>query len=591
MADPVFGISIRRIDDESRPAFPADLSTIGIIGPADGADPLTFPLNTPVHVNSDQTFKLRKLGTLGYIPDAIEGINAQLGEMQFAARIVVVRTASGTNADDAIKLQQTINNISGSSINRTGIWAFTKSAQLLGFTPRILVAPGYTGQMATGIGNMTRTLGGVGYVEGRSYPITFAGGGPNAVQATGHALGLVDGSLGPIELDTPGAWYTTNPTATAPFPGSEITAAAIASAGSAYAVGDTLSFADGVILTVATITGGGATGPIATFTITDPGFVDQGVATPTNPRTPFTTSGQGTGATVNFTWGNSGTRATYTVDTLSNGANPVVANLTAVLNQLIGHAIVESTGTSEENDFDWRETFQSLRLIPVSGGVRVMDPNTSFVVFRPLAPRVAGLLVRRDHETGAPFHSAANQPIQGIIGPGRDITYALTDSANEAQELLAANIGVVVRGQIGDDFAIASGGFIFIGTDTASEDELWRFYNVSRGRDFIHLTLLRALRYFLGRYNISVHTIVAIENTMKGILRDLYADEHILGYAIEFPAASNSADEIRAGHVTIGFRAEEPPVLRHLTVESRRFRNAIDTMVGQLAAQLAFTTA
>ncbi|MDB5177593.1 MAG: hypothetical protein JWN75_1261, partial [Candidatus Saccharibacteria bacterium] len=283
--------------------------------------------------------------------------------------------------------------------------------------------------------------------------------------------------------------------------------------------------------------------------------------------------------------GGSGVAATFT-STVSIGANPVVASLTGVLNKLLGLGIVESAGVSQQNDEDWRETFQSERLIPMSGGVRVIDPVSGAVVVRPVAARQAGIMVGVDHEKGAPFHSAANRPMQGIVGPSRDISFILTDDANEAQELLAANIGVVVRGEMGDDFAIASAGFVSICTDTAAEDPLWQMYNVRRGRDFIHLTLLRALRFYLGRYNINGHTIQALLNTMKGVLRDLKADDHILGYRVNFRTDGNSPEEIRLGHLTIGFMAEEPPVLKRITVESARYRDAIDAMVADLASQL-----
>ena len=156
-------------------------------------------------------------------------------------------------------------------------------------------------------------------------------------------------------------------------------------------------------------------------------------------------------------------------------------------------------------------------------------------------------MVRRDHETGAPFHSAANQAVQGIISPNREIGFNLTNSANEAQELFAANIGALIRGEIGDDFAIASGGFVLISTDNVGEDPLWQMYNVMRGRDYIHLGMLRALRYFLGRYNIIGHTMQAILNTMQFFLRDLKADQHILGYRVNFRTEGNSPN--RSGSV------------------------------------------
>ena len=509
-----------------------------------------------------------------------------MARLQFAARIVIVRTAEGTNPDPNIKLQETISKIAGDSINGTGMWAFLKLAQKLGCTPRILIAPGYTSQMANGVGLIERTTPGAGYVADHKYDVVFSGGGPNAVQATGFAYGLTDGSLGGVQLELPGAWYATAPTITAPPPGHAVDTATVATGGLGYLVGEQLLMPDGVILNVATIAAGGG---VLTVTVVAPGFL-VGTEEPGDlPVEPTSSTGAGTGASFEYVWEETGTTAEYTA-TIVPGANPVVASATPICNQLLGQMIVESAGSSAQNDIDWRETMQSHRLIPLSGGCRVMDPVTSFIVIRPLAPRMAGIMVRRDHETGAPFHSSANQAVQGIISPNREIGFSLTDSANEAQELLAANIGVLVRGEVGDDFAIASGGFVLISTDNAGEDVLWQMYNVMRGRDYIHLGLLRALRFYLGRYNIVGHTVQAILNTMEFFLRDLHADNHILGYAVNFRTEGNSPEQIRLGHLTVGFRAEEPPVLKHITIESSRYREAIDAMVADLATQLNLAT-
>ena len=507
MAAPVFGIQLRRIDEEGRPAIAADLSTIGLIGPAPAANEDVFPLNFPFRVDSNRTAILTQLGEEGYLSDAVRGINDQLAVTQFAARIVVVRTPQGDDPDPAVAMQQTINNICGDSIEKTGLWAFTRSAQIFGFTPRLIVAPGYTGQMANWIGDITQVSGaaGSGYEEGVDYALNFSSNtdeDPLVLHARAHAKGKRDGTLGPAVIDFPGSWYTQAPMITVEAPPAS----------------------DGVV-------------------------------------------------------------AEYTA-TIANGANPVCAALTPVLNQLMGHAIVESSGQSQQNDDDWRETMQSERIIPLSGGLRVQDRETSFIVVRPFAPRFAGIMVRRDHETGAPFHSGANQPVQGIIGPNRDIPFAITDDANEGQELLAHNIGVLLRGQVGDDFAIASGGFVAVATDNCGEDELWRMYNITRGRDFIHLTFIRALRFYLGRYNITIHTVNMIMQTMVGVLRDLKADGHIIDYKMLFRPDGNSSDEIRLGHLSVGFLAEEPPVLKRITIESGRYRAAIDAMVADLAAQL-----
>ena len=587
MADPVFGISIRKVDEGARPVLAADMSTVGIVGPAPLADPVLFPFDTPVFVNSNDSSKVKKLGDSGYLADAVRGVNDQLGETQSAARIVIVRTQEGDDPDPAIKLQQTISNIAGDSITGKGMWAFLKSSAKLGYTPRILIAPGYTSQMANGVGAINRTTPGEGYVMDHVYPVEFSEGGPDAVQAQGFAIGLSNGGLGNIELELPGAWYDDPPTITAPPPGYEVSAATVAVGGIGYTVGEQLMMPNNAILQVATVAPAG--GALLTVTVLDKGFLI-GTSTPGDiPVAPTASTGAGTGAQLDLTWVETGETATYEAEIVA-GANPVVAGATAICNQLLGVMIVESAGSSMQNDIDWRETMQSHRLIPLSGGCRVMDPTTSYIVIRPLAPRMAGIMVRRDHETGAPFHSAANQAVQGIISPNREIGFNLTDSANEAQELLAANIGVLIRGETGDDFALASGGFVLVSTDNAGEDPLWQMYNIMRGRDYIHLGMLRGLRFFLGRYNIVGHTVQAILNTMEFFLRDLEADNHILGYRVNFRTEGNTPEAIRLGHLTVGFKAKEPPVLKHLTIESARYREAVDAMVADLASQLNLAT-
>jgi len=207
-----------------------------------------------------------------------------------------------------------------------------------------------------------------------------------------------------------------------------------------------------------------------------------------------------------------------------------------------------------------------------------------------LSPAIIGVGVRRDHEKqGRPFHSWANQPLQGILGPSRSIGFSLTDGATEGQRLLSANVGVILRGEMGVESAIAQGGFVYVGTDNAGEDDLWRFYNVTRGRDYIHLMLLRTLRYYLGRFNITGQAIQAVLNTMDSGLRSLKADGDILGFEINFTRDQNSPEELRQGRFTVNFAAEEAPVLRYLGVQSARYRPALDTLLDDLLAQIGTT--
>jgi uncharacterized protein len=407
-------MKITRVDDDPRPAVASDLSVVGIVGTAPLADATLFPLNTPVHVFSDDSATLTKLGADGTLKASIELLNAQLGEFQVAARVVIVRIAQG-GTGEAEDVTATIANIVGDATARTGIHALRNAGPVLGVIPRLIIVPGYTSQR-----------------------------------------------------------------------------------------------------------------------------------TGTN-------------------------------------ANAVCAALPAILDGLLAHAIVDGPATSLQAYTDWRETIQSDRIIPVETAVKVGVDG----VVTPASPTVAGIAVRRDYEhNGVPSHSWANQPVQGIVGPNRPIEFSLTDGATEGQAILAGNGGVIVRGELGVETAIASGGFVYIGTDNCSEDTFWQFYNVTRMRDYIHIMLLKTLRYYLGRFNIDGQTLEAIKQTIEFALRDLKAGRHILGYKVGFTRDQNSPEQLRLGKFTIDFAAEEPPVLRFLGVRSARYRPALDALLDELLSQI-----
>jgi phage tail sheath protein FI len=491
MSEPTFGISIQRIDNEPRPAVWSDMSVVGLIGTAPLANGTTFPLNTPVFMYSDDATMAAALGATGTLPDAIEGINDQLGEFQVAAKVVVVRIAEGADVDE------TIENIVGSSLSKTGIHAFMEAGPALGIIPRLIAAPGFTGQHDTGVQGLTIANAGDDYTDG-THAITATGGGGTGFAGTAT---VVDGSITEVEITDPGSGYTSAPS---------------------------------IVLTAL---------------------------------------GAGSGGSI-----------TATVGAL---ANPVCAELPSVLNKLLAVAVVDGPATTQAAFTAWRETMQSERLIPVETAVKVGVNAT----VKPASPRVLGIAVRRDHEyQGRPFHSWANQPVQGIVGPSRNINFSLVDGATEGQTILSQNGGIIIRGEMGVETAIASGGFVYVGTDTCSEDTLWQFYNVVRGRDYIHLMFLRTLRFYLGRFNITGQTIEAIRNTMAFAMRDLKADGDILGYRVAFTRDQNSPEQLRMGKFTVNFAAEEPPVLRYLGIQSARYRPALDALLDDLLSQLDAVT-
>ena len=497
MSDPTFGIGITRVDNEPRPASAGDLSVAGIVGTAPLANAAVFPLNVPVLVFSADAAALTALGAGGTLPDAIRGIQGQLGEFQVSARVVVVRVAPGV--DDAA----TMANIIGNVADKSGIHALVEAGPVLGVVPRLIGAPGYTKQHWRGLTAVTPGIQGSNLTEAPT--ITFAGGGTDP----GKVL----------------------PSATA------------------------------------TLGTGADAGKVVGYVITDPGKNLSGAVT-------IAFAGGGTDA------GKVLPTATAVIEHL---ANPVVAALPPVLARLLGTAVVMGPSTTRQAYDDWRETIQSDAIVPVETGVKYgVDAS-----LQDSAPRVIGLAIRRDHEKGGrPFHSWANQPIYDIVGPARPIAFSLTDGSTEGQQILANNGGIIVRGEAGVETAIASGGFIYIGTDTCAEDPLWRFYNVKRGRDYIHLMFLKTLRFYLGRFNITGQTIDAILNTMRFALRDLKANGDILGYKVGFTRDQNSPENLRLGRFTVDFAAEEPSALRYIGIRSARYHPALDSLLDDLLTQI-----
>ena len=266
-------------------------------------------------------------------------------------------------------------------------------------------------------------------------------------------------------------------------------------------------------------------------------------------------------------------------------ANAIIAGLPTLLDRLLAVSVVDGPATDETAANAWRATIQSKRIIPVDVAVKILD-EAGDVVTMPASPAIIGIAVRRDHEfQGRPFHSWANQPVYGIVGPSRPIEFSILDGATEGQQLLSKNIGIIVRGESSDG-AIADGGFVYVGTDTCSEDTLWQFYNQVRGRDYIHLMFIKTLRFFLGRRNIDRGTIEDILATMKGGLRDIQAAGDLLGFRVNFTRAANSPEQLRLGRFTVAFQAEEPPVLRYIGIQSARYRPALDALLDDLLTSL-----
>ncbi|WP_375645123.1 phage tail sheath subtilisin-like domain-containing protein [Bartonella sp. MR100HLJHH] len=140
------GVEVIEVDDGTRPLRAVQSAVIGIVGTAPDADEQAFPLNTPVLVTGSlsQAAKLDKTGKRqGTLPNALDLIFKQVG-----AIVVVVRVNEGDNEN------ATLTNVLG-GVNANGAYegvhALIGAGSIVGQTPRILIAPGFTHQRPSSV--------------------------------------------------------------------------------------------------------------------------------------------------------------------------------------------------------------------------------------------------------------------------------------------------------------------------------------------------------------------------------------------------------------------------------------------------------
>ena len=143
------GVEVIEIDSGPRPIRTVRSGVIGLVGTAPDADATAFPLNTPVLIAGSRQ-EAALLDTVGdgngTLPGVMDGIFDQIG-----AVVIVVRVDEG--ADETATLANVIGGVNATSGNYEGVHALLGAESVLGFVPRILIAPGFTHQRPSGLAN------------------------------------------------------------------------------------------------------------------------------------------------------------------------------------------------------------------------------------------------------------------------------------------------------------------------------------------------------------------------------------------------------------------------------------------------------
>ena len=189
------GIETIERNDGPRPVETIDTGIIGLIFTAPNANADLWPLNKPVLINGFSGFP-GGLGTEGTGPDAIIGIFDQATRAS--------QTIVGVRVEEGNTFPETVANVLGNSLTKTGMHALRDAETELNVKPKLLIAPGFTSHRPTdGVASIAIDEGGENYTEA---PTVSVVAGTNGTAPTGfEAIAIVEGgAVTEIVITNPG---------------------------------------------------------------------------------------------------------------------------------------------------------------------------------------------------------------------------------------------------------------------------------------------------------------------------------------------------------------------------------------------------
>jgi phage tail sheath protein FI len=235
-------------------------------------------------------------------------------------------------------------------------------------------------------------------------------------------------------------------------------------------------------------------------------------------------------------------------------ANPVVAELVGILDELGAVGFADGPDTTDADAIAYRTLINSPRIYVVDPKVQVWDTVTSAYVARPASARFAGVQARVDTELGF-WHSLSNKPINGIGGVSRPVSYGI-----QADNLNEKHVGTIIN---------TGSGFITWGNRTATELDLWVFLSVRRTADFINEAIEKAYLEFVDK-PFSKGNIKLMIESGNAAMRNFQRIGAILGGKVWFDETLNEPTQMAAGRITLSVDFEPPAPMEDIRFIAHR---------------------
>lgn len=270
----------------------------------------------------------------------------------------------------------------------------------------------------------------------------------------------------------------------------------------------------------------------------------------------------------------------YTDMRISGAANPVVTELLGVATRLRGMIIADADASSRDAANTWRTDFAAQKRIYGVTPMGRVFVNGAYVN-RPLAGRVAAMFNKKWKQKGGPYFSPSNQPIGGIGGISRPVSFYEGELDHEANWLNERGLATVIENNL-----LWGNRTLAYNPVAGNGDPNDMFVNVVITLDAIDESIAKAFRWAMAE-NMSGHLATAIVDTVDTFLGEL----HAVGATVSrgrcwFDKEVNSWASLQSGILRFEFSREPAPPLENLLFGAHRDPSAFEVLAEDIIKQL-----
>ena len=249
-----------------------------------------------------------------------------------------------------------------------------------------------------------------------------------------------------------------------------------------------------------------------------------------------------------------------TGERIGGNKNPIGAALEVVADRLKQIALIAGPNTDHQAALDFAEDYGSDRVylidpfVKVQKGLEIVDQDPT--------AHIAGVIVKNDAARRAGWaRSPSNKLINGILGTSRPIDFVMGDTASRAQILNNNKIATIVN--------TGGGYRLWGNLTAASGDRLpWKFINVRRIADVLRKAVQDNHLWAVDQ-NITKTYFEEVAGGVNALIRNLRAQGALLAGECFPDGDLNTEDNIRNGMVffNVRYTPSYPAQALHFSVE------------------------